>query len=356
MSKLDLQNIATSGAIGDKAHLVDTLGALYLVPEEETNSRERALTFEILRHVILDVEMQVRRKLAIQLADKPDPPHDLIVMLANDDIEVAFPVLENSPVLSDQDLIDLVLERTTAHREAIAGRETLSEPVSQSIVTSGDSAAIAVLLNNEGARFDSETLDRVIDLSMEDSDYHELMISRKDLPESIANRLYSQVSDVLCAFLSESFPNLGNDLDVAMSDAVEHALAEDRGTVPTDFAAPESRDSQLPSALVHALEMDDILHFEDLFQRLTDLDPPQATRALYDLGMEGLAIACKAVELDRDVFAKIFCRLHGQRPLARFRDSVKFTHGMAYYDATPIENARRILEDWRLEGASDASA
>lgn len=355
MSKLDLRNIATSGTVSDKAHLVDTLGALYLVPDEDANPRERALTFEILRHVVHDVEMQVRRKLAIQLADKADPPHDLIVMLANDVIEVAFPVLENSPVLTDQDLIDLVLERTAEHREAIAGRETLSEPVSQSIVRSGDAAAIATLLNNGGARFDTETLDRVIDLSMQDSDYQELMISRKDLPESIAKRLYSQVSDVLRAYLAQSFPNLGGDLEVAMSDAVERALAEDQGTVPTDFAAPEWQDSQLPTALVHALEMDDILHFEDLFQRLTQLETPQVTRALYDLGMEGLAIACKAVDLDRDIFGKIFCRLHGERPLTRFRDSAKFTRGMAYFDSTPKENAFRVLEDWRSEGAKDAS-
>ena len=56
--------------------------------------------------------------------------------------------------------------------------------------------------------------------------------------------------------------------------------------------------------MVHALEIDDVLHFENLFQRLTDLAPSQVSRALYDLGMEGLAIACKAVELDRVIFGK----------------------------------------------------
>ena len=74
---------------------------------------------------------------------------------------------------------------------------------------------------------------------------------------------------------------------------------------------------------------------------------------MYDLGMEGLAIACKAVELDRDIFGKIFCRLHGQRPLTRFRESAKFASGMAYYGALQQENAKKMLEGSRAEAAPE---
>ena len=47
MSKHDLQNIAASGSVADKAQLVDALGALYLVPDDVANPRERTLMFEI---------------------------------------------------------------------------------------------------------------------------------------------------------------------------------------------------------------------------------------------------------------------------------------------------------------------
>ena len=99
--------------MADKAQLVDALGALYLVPDDVANPRKRTLMLEILRHVIHDVEMQVRRKLALQLANKSDPPHDLILMLANDVIEVAFPILEGSPILTDEDLLAIIIERAT---------------------------------------------------------------------------------------------------------------------------------------------------------------------------------------------------------------------------------------------------
>lgn len=341
MSKHDLQNIAASGSVADKAQLVDALGALYLVPDDVANPRERTLMFEILRHVIHDVEMQVRRKLALQLADKSDPPHDLILMLANDVIEVAFSILKGSPILTDEDLLAIIIERASEYRDAIAGREIVSEPVCESIVATGDGSAVATLLNNTDARFAAETLGKIVDLTASEPDYQELMISRKDLPGSIASRLYEQVSDVLRAYLVETHTAVASELDVALSDAVERALEEDQESAPAHIGAPDWADAQLPIAMVHALEKDDFLHFEDLFQRLTDLAPSQVSRALYDLGMEGLAIACKAVELDRDIFGKIFCRLHGQRPLTRFRESAKFASGMAYYDALQQENAKK---------------
>jgi uncharacterized protein (DUF2336 family) len=347
MSKRELEQIVENGSVTDKTRLVDTLGALYLAQDRNSSARERDLFFDIVRHVIHDVEMQVRGKLAAQLADKSDAPHDLIVMLANDVIEVAFPVLTNSPVLRDEDLVRLVLEKTTEYRGAIAGRAALHLSVSQTIVSTGDVSAISTLLRNEGADIDADTLGALVDASVVETEFQELLISRHDLPEALANRLYDQVSDALREYISEVFPGVGDGLDIAVSDAVERALEEDRHSGPPDFTALDWSESQLPAALVHALETEDILRFEDLFQKLTGLGASAVARALYDLGAEGLAIACKAVDLDRDTFGKIFCHLRGKRPFAAFRDTTEFADGMYFFDGTKRENARRILEEWR---------
>lgn len=355
MSKRELENIVKSGSVRDKGRLIDALGAIYLTQDGQANERERELFFDIVRRLIHDVEMQVRCKLAAQLADRQEAPRDLIVMLANDVIEVAFPVLTNSPVLQDEDLIELVAARTTEHRTAIAARAVLDVSVSRSIVSTGDVSAISTLLRNNGATIDDETLDGLVDASGEVTDYQELLISRRDLPEALANRLYDRVSDALRAYIEETFPGIGDDFDVAVSDAVERALEEDRRDGVPDFKALDWDDRQMPAALVHALEMEDILGFEDIFQKLTGLGARQAARAVYDLGTEGLAIACKAVDLDRDSFAKIFCHLHGERPFSTFRESGKYTDGMAFYDGLKRENARRVLEEWRSRDGTQAT-
>ena len=347
MSKSELENIAKLGSVEDKGALMDTLGALCFESGRNPSARELELIFDIVRRIVHDVEMQVRRKLSEQLADRAEAPHDLVVMLANDVIEVAFPVLTSSPVLRDADLIALVLEKSTEYRTAIARRSTLHESVSQSIVSTGDTSAISTLLQNVGAKFDTQTFDTLVDASTVETEYQELLISRQDLPEALANKLYDRVSDALRDYIARTYPGVGGGLDLAVSDAVERAIEEDRRAGSPDYAALDFSDAQLPSVLVHALETEDILRFEDYFQKLTGLSAPQTARAIYDLGVEGLAIACKAVDLDRKTFGKIFCHLRGQRPFAAFRESAAFKEGMDFFDGTKTENARRILEEWR---------
>ncbi len=347
MSKNELQEIIQSGSVADKARLAETLGDHFLAVDSKASAKELSLFFDIVRHIIRDVEMQVRRKLAEQLAARNDPPHDLIVTLANDVVEVAFPVLAQSPVLREDDLIKLVLARTTEYRQAIAGRETLPETVSQSIVSTGDVSAISTLLSNKGATVDETTMAALVEASESESGYQELLISRHDLSDELANRLYGHVSDALRNYISDSFPGTTAALDRDLSDAVERALEEDKNDNVPDFSVLGWSDTDLPTALVHALDMEDILRFEDLFQEATQLDAPAAARTLYDMGPEGLAIACKAIGLNDTAFGKILCHLRGRRPFASFLRSAQYVKGTAYYAGLKKENAERILDEWR---------
>lgn len=347
MTKHELQEIVETGSVKDKARLADTLGELLLGQEKNPGTRELSLFFDIVRSIINDVEMHVRRKLSERLAGRTDPPHDLIVMLANDIIEVSFPVLAKSTVLQDDDLIALVAERTTEYRQAIAGRAAVPESVSRAIVSTGDVSAVFTLLRNEGAAIDPNTLSALVDASSSETGYQELLVSRHDLPEALAGRLYDQVSDALRGYITETFPGIDGGLDDTMPDAVERALAEDRRNNSPHATSSEREEAQLPAALIHALEADDILLFEDLFQQLSGLSPPDAARALYDLGVEGLAITCKAIDLDRTAFGKVFCHLRGRRPFTAFKASAQYDKGMAYFDNVETANAKRILGEWQ---------
>ena len=64
---------------------------------ETVSERERALMLDILHKVVADVEMSVRKRLSESLADAADVPPALIRLLADDEIEVAYPVLMSQP-------------------------------------------------------------------------------------------------------------------------------------------------------------------------------------------------------------------------------------------------------------------
>ena len=103
-----LRAIADTGTLPEHGDLVAALGRACLTPGATLGQSESLLLGDILRRLVRDVEMPVRRALADQLSVRKDAPHDLIMMLANDVIDVAYPLLAKSPLLRDEDLIGVV--------------------------------------------------------------------------------------------------------------------------------------------------------------------------------------------------------------------------------------------------------
>src|SRR5262249_18047006 len=102
----ELANIASaSKSRFDEIYV--TVSALFQQQNPVFNVRERDLAIDILRRISKDVGMSIRIALAERLADDATAPHELIVLLADDRIEVARPVLMRSRVLTEPDLIQI---------------------------------------------------------------------------------------------------------------------------------------------------------------------------------------------------------------------------------------------------------
>jgi len=97
------------------------------------SKRERTLIFDILRRIISDDEVAVRQKLSAQLADFDDASSDLFIALANDEIEVAYPIQIRSRALEDEQLIEVVQTRAQEHQLALALRENIPGIVSDAL-------------------------------------------------------------------------------------------------------------------------------------------------------------------------------------------------------------------------------
>src|SRR5580658_2008441 len=108
------------GASREEIYLA--VASLYRIQGAGLNNRERDLMREILRRLTRDVEMAIRIALAERLADDASAPHDLILLLVDDAIEVARPLILRSPLLTEDDVLRLVTEASLAHQEAAAGR------------------------------------------------------------------------------------------------------------------------------------------------------------------------------------------------------------------------------------------
>ena len=145
-----------------RARLATAIGDLAVQAAHSSHAAELALAADILRKLIRDVEIPVRRTLAARLAREPRVPHDLIVDLAHDAIEVAEPSLRDSTVLNDADLLDVVRRCERQHRMAVARRQAVSETVSAALVDAGEREVMTTLLANRGAKLSPPTFDLLI--------------------------------------------------------------------------------------------------------------------------------------------------------------------------------------------------
>lgn len=165
--------------------------------------RERALAEEILGYLVHDVAVSVRQALAHCLRDLRDAPHDIIMSLARDIDEVSLPVLESSAVLTDEDLVELVLHGNPVKQCAIARRAELGPAVSEMIAWAGDRRAVLVLVANEGAIIAPDVLQQLADRYAGDEEVLDPMACRKDVPPALVERLVTMVSDGLRNYLIE---------------------------------------------------------------------------------------------------------------------------------------------------------
>ncbi len=149
-------------------------------------SRFSILLIELVKAIIREVEKPVRKMLADELASDSRASRGIVRALAEDDIDVAWPILLRSNSLEDTDLIEIAIKGSIRHRLAIAQRELVEEVVSAAVMAFGEPEVAKSLLANAGARISERTFVRMAELAKEWGDMQPSLAARPDLPAAIA--------------------------------------------------------------------------------------------------------------------------------------------------------------------------
>ena len=206
--------------------------------EERADIRET--TLEILADLARDQIPRVRQILSEALKDVAGAPPEIISRLARDaELMVAAPVLQFSPVLTDDDLIAVIKEgAASGHLAAISRRDSLAEDVSDAVAVTLDKSAIAALLANDSAQIREKTLDGIIDQAAGAPEWHGPLANRLQLPSGAAVRLARFVADQFLEVLQNR-----QDLNAAAIDAVAAEVQRRLG----DPQSPISRSPVTPT-------------------------------------------------------------------------------------------------------------
>lgn len=172
---------------------------------EHDQGRVRAAIVDALGDLARDQIPRVRQILSEALKDVAAAPAGVIRQLARDvEVAVATPVLEFSPVLTDEDLLEIIASSpVSAKLTAISRRRLVTPQVADAIADSDDEPAVCALLANTSAQIREETLDRLIDEAPRHAAWHEPLVRRPGLHGDAAVRLARFVADNLILVLQQ---------------------------------------------------------------------------------------------------------------------------------------------------------
>jgi uncharacterized protein (DUF2336 family) len=338
----ELVALARDASAVARARLVAGIGDLMFSESEPPTERERAIATDILRHLVHEAEVTVRRALAERLAREPKAPYELVVALARDEISVARSVLAECELLADADLIEIIHQRTLQHQLTIAMRRQVSETVSAALVQTGSHDVMRTLIENPNARIARRTFERLVEHSRSADVLQAPLVRRQDLDSDLAGRMYAWVSAALRRQIVLNFDVDPKLLDEALADSLRSVA--DAHETP---AAPGAAAHDDPGVLLQLLRSGEIAMFEALLARKTGLRLQIARRAFYEPGGRPLAIACKAIGVEKAHFAAIFLLARQARPGDKSVDPRELHNILAFFDGLTVEDARATVDSWR---------
>ncbi len=331
-----LLELARSRAPGDRERLL--LGVVELcaaggAPDAVAAPAVQGLLSSIFMSLVVEAERDIRRRLAERLATAPWAPPALINVLALDEIEIARPVIEKSPVLKDHDLVRLLVEATIEHQIEVARRPQLSGVVVAAILRQAEPAVLTALAGNATADLNDEDMRQLVAAARKVAALRTPLSRHPRLTADLAMQLYVWVGQSLRNSLVDRFRLDGAALDQAIADSLREAHAG----APVDaeglvIVAREGEREEMehklidklhaagqlrPGYLVRALREGRLSLFATALARLGRFEPRHIRQALDCDRPELLALACASVGIDRSVFPTILTmvrQLNAGRP------------------------------------------
>ncbi len=345
-----LLDLAKEGSSEKRRELLRQITDVFLAQSELRSENEAQIFDEIVGAVAQDLEAQVRIELSRKVADSAGPLRRIARRMAMDDIEVARPVLERSRSLTENDLIEVIQAKSQDHMMAVTMRPDIGERVSSVLVEKGEDRVLVSLLQNDSARMNRETFERVTERVENNPVLHAPFVRNANIPLDLLNTVYIRVEHDLRREIMRKFHGVSPaELEAAL-EASRTRLSSAYGVLPDDYsaakqhvAAMEKAGSLKPPALVQLLREDRRTAFLIAFAQLVDVEFDLGRRLLEMKDLDALAMLCRGAGFDRGLFVTIcILILGGTGGLSKTEEYGKL------YEQVPVSAAQRALRFWKV--------
>ncbi len=318
---------------------------------------EAFIAADIFRILLKDAEKKIRRTLAEHLSHCPGAPHDIIWKLAHDEADVAAPVLQYSHVLTEQDLVSIIKStRDVLKLCSVARREHVTEPVSDTLLETHNEEVLNDLFNNKSAKLSEKGLIDSWRYVSSNRSLLETLVHRGGLPLTIAEKIYTVVTDELKTALVQQYKINVPLAAKASADAREWEML---GIIPGGGKIDPANDAQVEdlidqlylsgrlthSLLIRSLCVGSLSVFETGIARLAGVPRVNARILLMDTGSLGFHAIYKASHMPEGFFEAVRKLLQISLEETEFGRTKRSDFRRRIIDRIYMENHHRTIDN-----------
>lgn len=301
---------------------------------------------DILMGLIKKAENDLRRAVAERLAVLENAPLRMVLHLANDNADVAAPILQKSSVLDDQDLVYIVMGQGVEHAREVAKRPTISDMLIDILADTKDVETAVNLSENKSITLTVHAFDALFEVAKKATEVAEPLIKRHDISHSLAVRVYEFVGESLKAELVDEF---GSQHTETVTEAVDSAVAEQYLPTQEALRAVETMLSQSKlnaELMIATLKKDETPSFVAMLSVYCGLSLDKTIEILQQKNGKAFAVLCKATGIEKADFVNMFL-LTAKFRRNRVVNPKMLSESINHYDATSKEAAKMVLAQER---------
>lgn len=289
-----------------------------LIPQltEEESDKLAEMTFEVLEILAKDQLPQIRSIIADEIKHLDNIPKRIIKRLARDAEEaVAGPILEYSPMLNDEQLLQIVTSGLRGGAlEAVARRDKLAAEIAEAVVAQDEDGAIAALLSNKTAQITEKLMNEIAIRAEDRPSLHLPLVDRGSLSQMTLRRVATFVSNALVEKLisiNALDRKLAKEIRLSVRERIE--AGEATPTPEPDGAdhaeALHKNDSLDEFAILDAIDDDDVVFLQRAFTLLSKLPEKQVTKMLESESAKGICALVWKAGLGADIAVSVQRRI-----------------------------------------------
>ena len=283
---------------GERAEATSALARAYL--HSDLSPDDRAAAEGAMIMLLDDPSPLVRRALAEVFASSRKAPRVIVHALAADQPDIARPLLARSPLLLDQDLVDLIATSQPEAQMVIAGRAMLSRSLAAAIAEVGSAEACLTLVENPDADIAPFSIDRIVERFGHLAAIRESLLGRDDLPMAVRQALLSKLSQTLAGFVAGRKWMGPEHAEYVAREACEKTTVALAAEIPYEEVSALvqhlRQSGQLTAGMIlRALLSGNVVLFEEALAELSGVAIERLTSYIHDRNISGFAaLYCKA--------------------------------------------------------------